>query len=167
MSAILVRSCELTSCFAQNEALLEKGDLDWAMDFCNIATGVCYTEIYFHVNRTVFTPCSFHARIMPWDGYATDLIWLLSKLVDFELYFACCVCSGQKVNNQGVTAWYFSIEDGEFRGCNDLNTTSRCAYPDVFSHTFNATLTYACPTLLSYPHFYKAISSFLAQNTDL
>ena len=65
------------------------------------------------------------------------------------------ISAGERITNQGVKSWVFSLTDTEISGCNFTNFTDRCAYPDVYSHTFNATLTYSCPTLLSYPHFYK------------
>ena len=67
--------------------------------------------------------------------------------------------TGSKVNNQGVSAWSFGLGDDQLRGCTVGNASNaRCVYTDAFAHTFNASLTYACPTLLSLPHFYKASS---------
>ena len=61
------------------------------------------------------------------------------------------------MSNQGVSAWSFGLVDDQLQGCTVGNTSNpRCVYPDAFAHTFNASLTYACPTLLSLPHYYKA-----------
>ena len=70
--------------------------------------------------------------------------------------------TGSKVDNQGVSAWSFGLVDDQLQGCTVGNASNpRCVYPDVFAHTFNASLTYACPTLLSLPHFYKASPNLL------
>jgi hypothetical protein len=67
--------------------------------------------------------------------------------------------AGSKVDNQGVSAWSFGLVEEQLLGCSTGNAADlRCIYPDVYSHTFNASLTYACPTLLSLPHYYKASS---------
>ena len=58
---------------------------------------------------------------------------------------------------EGIPGWSFSLIDAEVVGCDPVSQTppQRCVYPDVYSHTFNASLTYSCPTILSYPHYYK------------
>lgn len=64
---------------------------------------------------------------------------------------------GQKLTNQGVSAWQFGLIDSEVEACNvsEAANSERCAYPDVFTAAFNASLTYNCPTIITYPHFYK------------
>jgi len=70
--------------------------------------------------------------------------------------------AGTNVINQGVSAWSFGLVEEQMQGCTVGNAANpRCVYPDVFTYTFNATLTYSCPSLLSLPHFYKASLSRL------
>lgn len=59
------------------------------------------------------------------------------------------------MTTQGISVWTFRIVDAMLRGCSNSSPEERCIYPDQYNGTFNASLTYACPTVLSFPHFYK------------
>lgn len=66
-----------------------------------------------------------------------------------------CPLAGREGANQGVKAWFFGLVGPEVAGCNGSSPSERCAYPDSVGYTFNASLTYNCPTLLSLPHYYR------------
>lgn len=68
--------------------------------------------------------------------------------------------AGREGANQGVKAWFFGLASPEVAGCNGSAPSERCAYPDSIGFTFNASLTYNCPTLLSLPHFYRVGNAY-------
>ena len=63
-------------------------------------------------------------------------------------------CTGQRVNVKGVISDQWGISPASLAACGDQQADeTRCSYPDSIAGTFNQSLTYQCPTLLSLPHF--------------
>ena len=55
---------------------------------------------------------------------------------------------------KGVDSDQWGIAGASLAACGDESADpERCSYPDSIAGTFNQSLTYQCPTLLSLPHF--------------
>ena len=75
---------------------------------------------------------------------------------DIGLRFA-----GQGSSTAGVPASQFVLEPQRYEACSTAGS-DRCSYPDGVKGAFNASLTYACPTLLTLAHFLGVCSYSLA-----
>ncbi|KAK9814422.1 hypothetical protein WJX72_005728 [[Myrmecia] bisecta] len=74
--------------------------------------------------------------------------------------------TGKRVDVKGISTMEFGLAPEAYAACNSSQPQAgdRCAYPDVYQGSWNASLTYACPTLLTLAHFYMA-DGLLANST--
>ena len=70
----------------------------------------------------------------------------------------CRVWTGQRTNVKGVVSDQWGLAPASLAACGDQQAeATRCSYPDSIAGTFNQSLTYQCPTLLSLPHFLQVL----------
>lgn len=67
--------------------------------------------------------------------------------------------AGLRSTVKGLSALQYNLSADTFQPCSAAHA-ERCAYPDFYMGAFNASLTYACPSLLSLPHFLQVSPSF-------
>ena len=69
-----------------------------------------------------------------------------------------CLWTGQRTNVKGVASDQWGLAPASLAACGDRQAeATRCSYPDSIAGTFNQSLTYQCPTLLSLPHFLQVL----------
>ena len=64
--------------------------------------------------------------------------------------------AGETFNVKGITAMKFGLAPRALASCSASPATDpaqRCIYPDAYSGTWNVSLTYASPTLITLPHY--------------
>ena len=64
--------------------------------------------------------------------------------------------AGETFNVKGMKAMRFGLASQALASCSASpasDPAQRCIYPDAYNGTWNVSLTYASPTLITLPHF--------------
>ena len=69
-----------------------------------------------------------------------------------------CWHAGGWIDVKGIKVLRYELAPGAMASCSSvsfLDPYQRCIYPDMYIGSWNVSLTYASPTIITLPHFYK------------